>query len=191
VTHDISGLDTRLAKAMSHPLRQRLLMAYTGRVLSPSQAAEELGESLGDVSYHTKQLLAQGCVELVQAVRGRGGVKHYYRATVPFEFPDSEWSALSPALRGSLASSVVDTIAGDLDAAAAAGALGAEDVHLSRTRLELDERGRRELSALLERVVADALRLQRESAERRGDAAGGEQSVLAILHFDRSRAGGG
>ena len=25
-----AGLDTRLAKALSHPLRQRLLMAYTG-----------------------------------------------------------------------------------------------------------------------------------------------------------------
>src|SRR5215204_356255 len=96
---DRRSVDTRLAKALSHPLRSRLLMAYTGRVASPSQVAEELGAPLGDVSYHTKRLVEQGCVELVEAVRGRGGVKHFYRATVPYEVRDEAWEGLAPALR--------------------------------------------------------------------------------------------
>jgi hypothetical protein len=185
VRDEPAGLDTRLAKAMSHPLRQRLLMAYTGRVASPSQVAAELEEPLGDVSYHTKQLLVHGCVELVEARRGRGGVKHYYRATVPYEVADADWTGLSPALRRRVAEPVVATIASDLTAAAEAGWLTADDVHISRTRLALDEQGWRELGRLLETLVADALRIQEASAERLGGDAGPPSSVLALLHFER------
>jgi hypothetical protein len=186
VTADITGLDTRLAKAMSHPLRQRMLMAYTGRVVSPSQVAAELEEPLGDVSYHTKQLLAHGCLELVEARRGRGGVKHFYRATVPYEVADAEWAGLSPALRRRVAEPVVATIVEDLLEASQAGGLTADDVHVSRTRLALDEQGQRELGRLLEDLVGHALRIQQESAERLGEGAGPPSSVLAILHFPRA-----
>lgn len=186
MTDDITGLDTRLAKAMSHPLRQRMLMAYTGRVVSPSQVAAELEESLGDVSYHTKQLLAHGCLELVEAVRGRGGVKHFYRATVPYEVADAEWAGLSPSIRRRVAEPVVATIVEDVVDASEGGGLTADDVHISRTRLALDEQGERELASLLEDVVGRALRIQEESAHRLGEDAGPPSSVLAIMHFPRA-----
>jgi hypothetical protein len=183
VTDETTALDTRLAKAMSHPLRQRMLMAYTGRVVSPSQVAAELEEPLGDVSYHTKQLLAHGCIELVEAVRGRGGVKHFYRATVPYEVPDAEWARLPPALRRRVTDPVAAAIVEDVVDASNSGALTADDIHISRTRLALDEPGRRELAGLLEELVGHALRIQQESAERRG--AGQQSWVLAILHCPR------
>ena len=164
-------------------------MAYTGRVVSPSQVAEELKQPLGDVSYHTKQLLSHGCIELVEAVRGRGGVKHFYRATVPYEVGDAEWAGLSPALRRAITEPVVATIVEDLAESAAAGGLGGDDVHVSRTRLTLDEQGRAELARLLETLVRDVLRIQSESAERHGGGAGATQSALAILHFDRKARG--
>ena len=170
---------------MSHPLRQRMLMAYTGRVVSPSEVAAELEEPLGDVAYHTKQLLAHGCLELVEAVRGRGGVKHFYRATVPYEVGDSDWAALSPALRRRVAEPVLASIVEDLVAAAEGGGLTAHEMHISRTRLALDEHGRRELGGLLEELVGDALRIQEESAKRQGGEAGPPSWVLAMLHFPR------
>lgn len=185
VTNQTSRLDTRFAKALSHPLRQRLLMAYTGRVMSPSQVAAELGESLGDVSYHTRQLLAHGCLELVEAVRGRGGVKHYYRATVPYEVGDAEWRTLSPTVRRKLVEPIVGTIVDDVADAAPAGSFNADDVHVSRTPLELDERGVRDLSRVLETAVRDALRIQRDSAKRLRREPAPMSSVLAILHFRR------
>ena len=185
VRDDITGLDTRLAKAMSHPLRQRMLMAYTGRVVSPSQVATELGEPLGDVSYHTKQLLAHGCLELVEAVPGRGGVKHFYRATVPYEVADREWAGLSPAARRRITDPVAAAIVEDVVEAAGSGGLTADEVHISRTRLALDEQGRRELGGLLEELVGQALRIQEESAQRHGGDAGPASWVLAILHCPR------
>jgi DNA-binding transcriptional ArsR family regulator len=178
VTSDAAGLDTRLAKALSHPLRQRLLMAYTNREVSPSQVARELDESLGDVAYHTKRLVEHGCVELVRAVRGRGGVKHFYRAAVKYEVTDRQFGMLSPSLRRSVAEPVLAQILEDVAGAGAAGALGDDDVHISRIRLDLDEAGWAELSRLLEEVVDRAQELNRS-----GD--GGRPSSLTMLHFRR------
>jgi hypothetical protein len=185
MSDDAAVLDLRLAKALSHPLRQRLLMAYTGRVASPSQVADELDEPLGDVSYHTKRLLAHGCLELVRAERGRGGVKHFYRAAVPFEVEDAPWHQLSPALRRSVAEPVVAQIVEDIGDASAGGAFAAEDLHLARVRLDLDAEGWRELGALLRDTVAEAERLNSVSAARRGAQPGVRPSVLAVLHFPK------
>jgi hypothetical protein len=183
VTTDRAGLDTRLAKALSHPLRQRLLMAYTNREASPSQVAKELGASLGDVSYHTKQLVAHGCVELVRAVRGRGGVKHFYRAAVKYQLSDEQFGMLSPSLRRTAAEPVLSQILEDVARAGAAGALADDDVHISRLRLDLDDAGWAELSRLLEQVVERAQELNRSSA-------GGERpSSLTMLHFRRGADG--
>jgi DNA-binding transcriptional ArsR family regulator len=179
VTSDAAGLDTRLAKALSHPLRQRLLMAYTNREVSPSQVARELDESLGDVSYHTKRLVEHGCVELVRAVRGRGGVKHFYRAAVKYELSDEQFGMLSPSLRRTVAEPVLAQILEDVAEAGAAGALADEHVHISRMRLNLDAAGWEELSRLLEQVVERAQELNRRGAD------GGRPSSLTMLHFRR------
>src|SRR5215210_702137 len=100
-------LPTAVAKALSHPLRQRLLIAYNQRPASPSDVAERLGEPLGNVAYHTKRLVEHGCLELVGTSPGRGGVKHTYRATARYELEDDAWSELPASLRGSLAGRVV------------------------------------------------------------------------------------
>jgi DNA-binding transcriptional ArsR family regulator len=179
-------IETRLAKALSHPLRSRLLMAYTGRVVSPSQVASELGASIGDVSYHTKRLLEHGVIELVDAVRGRGGVKHYYSAVVPYEVTDAEWAALPPELREAVGQPVVASVLDDIAEAVREGALAADGVHLSRTRLELDREAHDELEAMLEQLVERALELNEQSAQRRGLAPAERSTSLAILHMPTS-----
>jgi DNA-binding transcriptional ArsR family regulator len=174
---------TRLAKALSHPLRSRLLMAYTGRVASPSQVAAELRAPIGDVAYHTKRLLEHGLIELVEEARGRGGVRHFYRATVPYEVADTEWATLPEELRRELARPVIASILDDVAWAAREGALSADGVHFSRTRLELDDEARSELARLLETLVEEALRLERESAARRAGGDRDPSTALAILHI--------
>lgn len=181
VTSMPEALDTRLAKALSHPLRSRLLMAYTGRVISPSEVAAELEAPLGDVSYHTKRLLEHGCIELVESVRGRGGVKHLYRAVVPFEVRDAAWARLPLALRRKVVEPVAQAVLEDIAGAVRSGGLTADDAHVSRTRLQLDAPARQELARMLERLVDDALRLQDESTARAGDTAG-PATALVVLH---------
>lgn len=173
-------LPTHVAKALSHPLRQRLLILYSQEPASPSEMAERLNVPIGDVAYHTKRLVEHGCVELVGTVKSRGGVKRRYRATRRYEFEDETWSGLAAPLRGSLAELAVSEIGDDVAAAAAVAGFADEDVHLSRIVLQLDEPGRNELSAVLRETVARADAIAEESAQRRADT---RRSVLAIMHF--------
>ena len=173
-------LPTDVAKALSHPLRQRLLMAYNQRPSSPSEAAQRLGEPLGNVAYHTKRLVEHGCLELIGTSPGRGGVKHTYRATVRYEMEDDRWRELPPSLRGSLAGRIVSEIGREVASGAAAGGFADADVHVSRLNLDLDERGWSELSLVLRETVASADRIVEDSTAR---GPGTRRSVLAIMHF--------
>lgn len=181
-------VDVRLAKALSHPLRQRLLVALVDdRVASPSDLADELGERLGDVSYHTKQLHQAGLLELVRTERRRGAIKHFYTANLRFHFEDEEWRDVAPDVRRRVAGDIVADIWRDVSRASQEGRLSGEDIHLSRTPLILDRQALGELNALLRDVAERALEIQAAGAARAASAAAGERPQegweLAILHF--------
>lgn len=178
-------VDVRLAKALSHPLRQQLLMALSGRVASPSDLADELGARLGDVSYHTRQLHEHGCLELVRTERRRGAIKHFYTASLRFELEDEQWRTLPPSARRRLAGEVLTEIWRDVSRASQDDRLAGDSVHISRTLLQLDGTGWDELQKLLRTVVEQALEIGARSAERTGDSSdgAGAASELVILHF--------
>src|SRR6186997_1412378 len=87
-------VDPRIAKALSHPMRARILGILDERVASPNEIAEMIDERLPNVSYHVRALLELGCIELVSTAQRRGAIEHYYRAlTRPF-FSDRDWKRL-------------------------------------------------------------------------------------------------
>lgn len=179
-----AGLDPSLAKALAHPVRQQLLMAYNQAVASPSELAVKLGRPLNEVAYHTKRLLEMECVELVRTERGPG-VKHFYRATVRAEIRDSDWRRLPRGLRRTLAAPTLSQVVKEAGLAASSGALDVDDAHFSRVPLELDDAAWGELSALLEDVVERAQELSRRSARRRRSGTVMRRSVLGMFHFPR------
>src|ERR687894_1971873 len=144
-----AGVDQRLVRAIGHPLRLRLLTIFNERVASPSDLAAELGEPIGNVSYHTRILARLGCVELVKTKQVRGAVEHYYRAVVRPVFKDEDWAGLPKSIRKSLAGAVLAEIADDVGAAAGEGGFDRQDVHLARTPVTLDQKGWQELNDLL------------------------------------------
>jgi DNA-binding transcriptional ArsR family regulator len=176
-------MTSTLAKALAHPTRRRILQIVSERVASPREIAEELDQPLGRVSHHVRWLAAREYLELVDTQPRRGAVEHFYRATVRPVVTDEAWSRLSPRRRRELAEALLREIWSDVLDAGEADAWAADDVHASRTLLRLDDAARRELSQALQDVVELALRLDRESAERSGDA--GRRSELSVLHFDR------
>src|SRR5438045_5151844 len=92
--------DREVAKALSHPLRQRILVSLNDQgVASPNMIADRLGERLGNVAYHIRTLERFGCVELVRTQPVRGAVEHFYRATVRPFFPQGEWLELPVEIR--------------------------------------------------------------------------------------------
>jgi DNA-binding transcriptional ArsR family regulator len=181
-----AGVDQRLVRAIGHPLRLRLLTIFNERVASPSDLAAELGEPIGNVSYHTRILARLGCVELVKTKQVRGAVEHYYRAVVRPVFSDQDWAELPKSIRKSLAGAVLAEIADDVGAAATEGGFDRQDVHLARTPVTLDEKGWQELNDLLQEVGDKALDIQAESAARlQADGAkDSEAAVLVLMLFE-------
>jgi DNA-binding transcriptional ArsR family regulator len=191
MTKTKTGVDQRLVRAIGHPLRLRLLTIFNERVASPSDLAAELGEPIGNVSYHTRILARLGCVELVKTKQVRGAVEHYYRAVVRPVFSDDDWAELPLSIRKSLAGAVLTEIADDMGASAKAGGFDRDEVHLSRTTLTLDSQGWQDLNEALQEVTDRALEVQAESAARlqSDGASDSESAALVLMLFEPSAQG--
>src|SRR3954452_10703293 len=183
------AIDQRIMKALSHPLRVRMLTLLNQKVSSPSELAEELDEPLGNVSYHMRFLADLKMVKLVRTEPRRGAVEHYYEALEPPLISDEDWAQLPVALRRSLSDSTLSDIARDLKAAADEGGFDRENIHVSRMALELDEQGWDELSGLLSDAIARARSIQEQSNKRRQRT---DTSViptaLVLMQFERGGA---
>jgi DNA-binding transcriptional ArsR family regulator len=191
MTNTKTGVDQRLVRAIGHPLRLRLLTIFNERVASPSDLAVELGEPIGNVSYHTRILARLGCVELVKTKQVRGAVEHYYRAVVRPVFSDDDWAELPLSIRKSLAGAVLTEIADDMGASAKDGGFDRDEVHLSRTTLTLDSQGWQDLNEALQEVSDRALEVQAESAARlqSDGASDSEAAALVLMLFEPSAQG--
>jgi len=180
------GITQQLAKALAHPLRVRILSSLHKGVSSPNQLSQELGEPLGNVSYHVKTLLEYDCVELVKTEPRRGAVEHFYRATERAFFSASDWEKIPASARKGISGSILETVGHDATESLVAGAIDARsDSHISRTPLTLDEQGWTDVTSLLADTLNRATEIQGEAATRLADSKSDSVSTkLAILHFE-------
>src|SRR3954451_21545148 len=127
-TKGLSGtaeLDEGLLKAISHPLRHRLLGMLDGRTASPNELARELGLPLGRVSYHVRLLHDLGAIELVGTEPRRGALEHYYRAVTRAWYGEGDWARLPRSARRGILGHNLHQIFTWVTAAAEAGGFGA------------------------------------------------------------------
>ena len=82
--------DTAYLRALAHPLRLRLLSLLTGVPMSAAEVARELGLAHAAASYHLRQLLAAGLVEVAEERRNRGGRERVYRPVSSPRRPEEE-----------------------------------------------------------------------------------------------------
>jgi DNA-binding transcriptional ArsR family regulator len=181
----------RLIKALAHPLRAQVLIRLREAVLSPNQLAQELDASLGVVSYHVRVLLASDCVELVDTRPVRGAIEHFYRATESARLDDPQWRQLPGAMRRTLIGQTASDVFDDLGAAWGAGGLDDPEVHVTRTPLDLDQKGWAKLNKLLLKTLDQATAIHAESAGRIADGKSEATmpTELAMLHFHRAPKG--
>jgi DNA-binding transcriptional ArsR family regulator len=180
------AVDQRIMKALSHPLRLRMLTLLNQRVASPSELAQQLDEPLGNVSYHMRFLADLKMVKLVRTEPRRGAVEHYYEALEPPLMSDGDWAQLPASLRRGLSDSLLRDIAADVRAAAQDGGFDREDMHVSRVAMELDAEGWSDLSAVLAEAQQKARAIQEQSNKRRKRAADGEtiRTALVLMQFE-------
>jgi DNA-binding transcriptional ArsR family regulator len=178
-------LDEALLKAISHPLRHRLLGLLDDRTASPNELARELGLPLGRVSYHIRLLADLGVIELVRTEPRRGALEHFYRAVTRGWFSEDDWARLPRAARRGIVGQSLQRIFSDVTAAVDAGGFDGPASQVKRTSLELDERGLEELHEVLATTAERVSQINAESADRRAGAEG-MSTELALLHFERS-----
>lgn len=158
--------DPRYIKAMSHPLRVRILAMLAERAASPVELAPRLGVSLSLTAYHVRTLYRLGLLELVRTTTVRGAIAHHYRAKDRPLVTDEAWAAASPIAKQAAIGSTLQIIDEYARAAAAAGGFDRREAHLTRTVVELDAQGWRDLSDACMELVRAVERIGEESAAR-------------------------
>lgn len=168
-----------LMKALSHPLRVRLLTILSQRVACPRAIAEELGLEIAAVSYHCRQLEKAGLVEIVHEEPVRGSIRHDYRAVMRPFLDDAEWAALPTETREAISAYGLGEIFQEVAAAMSSGSFDARtDRHLSRTALRLDEAGWQRVAEIQNVALQEILDEQVSAVQRMTES--GERPVAAV-----------
>lgn len=179
-------VDPRLAKALSHPMRTRILTILNEQVASPNEIAQMLDERLPNVSYHVRALHDLGCIELVRTAQRRGAIEHYYRALMRPFFSDRDWKRLPRSGRQAVADVILQMIWEDASDAIKSGTFESRsDRHLTRSPLVLDEQGWKELNERLRKALSDAETIAAQSAKRLKKSEEEEiPTRLVMMHFE-------
>lgn len=179
-------VDPRLAKALSHPMRTRILAILNERVASPNEISEMIDERLPNVSYHVRALQDLGCIELVSTAQRRGAIEHYYRAIVRPFFTDRDWKKLPQSGRQAVSDVALQMIWADVSDAINGGTFEARpNRHLSRSAMNVDETGWKELHDLLARTLEETEKIEARSADRIKKS--GDDAVpirVVMMHFE-------
>jgi DNA-binding transcriptional ArsR family regulator len=182
--------DPRYVKAMSHPLRVRILALLDERTASPVELAGWLGATLGTTAYHVRTLERMGLIELVRKTRVRGAIEHHYRSKDRPRVSDEAWAAAPPIAKEAAVSSSLQTIDTYARAASAAGGFDDGNAHLTRTALHLDARGFHELSRACQRLLAQVDRIEsaaRQRMSRNPESTDSSSIALVMMLFETAR----
>lgn len=192
MTAAIDITDPKLAKAYAHPLRIHILELLDGRVASPREIADELGAPLSNTSYHVRQLVAFGLVELVGRTARRGAIEHHYTAKVKPTITDAGWARLPDIVKRAVLGGGIQKAVAHMAAAAEQGGFDREDIHYSRTTAKLDRRGWAAISRELQATLARIDQIVEESAARIEDDPGSdaEDSTILMVHFANPKPAG-
>jgi DNA-binding transcriptional ArsR family regulator len=182
-------IDSRLVKMLAHPLRVRILAILEQRTASPSEIAQELDASLGVVSYHVRRLESLGLIKLMKKTPRRGAIEHYYKADAKHHIPDEAWAKVPDIVKHAMAGATLSEISAQVNAAALDGGFGADDAHLSLTKLMLDEQGWRAIAREMAKTLERVDRIHAESLERlrKSDHEGEREAMVAMMLFESSQ----
>jgi DNA-binding transcriptional ArsR family regulator len=171
-----------VVRALAHPLRVRLLNILDQRTASPRELATELGQPLGNVSYHVRVLASLGMVKLVSRKQRRGAIEHFYRAVTRPVITEQGWGRLPEIVKSAMVGANLASTGEYVQAALEQGGFSRKDIHLTRTTAEVDERAWRQLAEVLEGTFKRVREIVDEAGERlSADPHAERQLATAVL----------
>jgi DNA-binding transcriptional ArsR family regulator len=174
--------DPAVARALTHPLRIRILGALEGRTASPSELSIELKSSLGVISYHVRRLTMLGFIKLVDSVPRRGAIEHFYTTVKRPRITDSAWASMPSIVKQATVTPRLDQIGAEAYEAVADGGFDAPETHLTRSPVVVDDVGWKELAGKVEALTGEIQRIEAESKKRLAKSNHhGEQNATVVL----------
>jgi len=172
-------IDERVLKAQSHPIRAHILNILSEGPSSPAKMHRRMDNvSLNLVCHHVKVLKDVGLIELVDVRHHGGRREHIYRALQRQYLTLEEWLAVDPKVRNPITTTILSQISEDTTRSIAEGKFAElEDNHLSRSPIELDREGWKEVIDILETALEGVLEAHARSAERSRES--GEPLMIA------------
>lgn len=135
-------IDARLAKAISHPLRVRIMVELDRGPMSPAEFVSQFGGNLENVAYHFRTLMKCDCIRICGERPRRGAVEHFYATAKRALFSEEQFSTLPTSVKSGFSASILSTFMDQAAEALLTNSLDSHDTrHLTWQRLKLDEEG--------------------------------------------------
>jgi DNA-binding transcriptional ArsR family regulator len=156
----------RLAIALGHPLRVRILSALVAGEGSATTLSRQFGDvTVGDVSYHLG-VLADDCelIELARSQQVRGALENFYRLSPGADLTDIQLPhSIMQGLRAELFRSFVEAAVAAMDA----GWLDTDDdTTFSAKPVTVDRKGMAEINEAMREAMRRVKRAEAKSRQR-------------------------
>jgi DNA-binding transcriptional ArsR family regulator len=174
-------IDPRLAKALAHPLRVRILSILEQRSATPKELGLELGVPLGNVSYHVRALRDHGFLELERTRVVRGALEHRYRLTTRPRISAETWTELPAVVREAFDAAAVGQVFEDVSGALGSDGFADPASHIARYAFDLDDEGFAEASRVVTEALERFAEIEARAKERLGEERGRPALAVAML----------
>lgn len=163
-------VELRLAKAMAHPVRVKILELTNERPVAPAEVSAAIGTPVSNVAYHFRTLVELECIEAVQQQQVRGSIKTTYRNRTNLMFDDLCFATLPPGDRAGLTVPILKALYRRASDALEAKTFDVhEDSHLSVTTLSLRDEAWQEVATILEGALLRVMEIKGEEEAREDD----------------------
>ena len=183
------GVEDSVSFSLGHRIRIEIRAALHEGPATASRLAEIVGEPPSSLSYHIREMLEDGSIEIAKTVKVGNIDRHYCSVVKLPYFLDEDFAAMSQEDRQTLCAIAVQAAAAEAMASLWAGKMANDPrVMLAWNRLNLDRQGREDLSDEETRSWCRKHEIEAESANRRaetGDA--GTTYVITSFSYERSR----
>lgn len=179
-------LEERLAKAMSHPLRAKLLAMLNTNPASSSELDKQLEDvPLSNISYHVKELLGWELIEPVRKEQVRGAMKTVYRGTTKMQLDDDAWKKMSGEAKDGISIEAVQEVLERASCAIEGGTFDKrEDRHVITAIPDLDERGWKEVARAIASTYDEINDIAAEVANREPDPSKRFRATVSMLCYE-------
>jgi DNA-binding transcriptional ArsR family regulator len=158
--------DPAYVRALSHPLRVRILAVLEECTASPLELSRLLRADIGVVAYHVRTLNRLGLIELERETKVRGATQRHYRARERPRVTIDEWAHAAPVAKQTEVDAALLQVYEYARRSNAAGGFDRSDAHVTRTALRLDAQGWERLERSLKTMMAEAEEIEKDVQAR-------------------------